>query len=122
LDVNSDPIFFDYAIFERDNWPTGLRSTAISGRRDYIGPTLNQANNYSFNYRAKSFISLGFETNSLYAKGAITNTLSSFPGGNTYLNSPYNSDINTVYYANGFVISFLAAGINSPMFFNTKPF
>ena len=77
----SDPIFFDYVIFERDIWPTSLNHLSRSGRFDPA--PFNQTESYDQWYRSA-------DVN--YDFGTITNN-SSYPGqfynGGTFGNPYY---------------------------------
>lgn len=80
----SDPIYFDYVIFERDSWPTGLNNL---DRYDFSGFPYYLGNDfYSLKYRSSD----GYYTN-----GKITNYQSAVSPNNTwpmyYNNSTQNA-------------------------------
>ncbi len=76
----TDPIFFDYLIFEKDNWPAPLKTQHIGGRRDYWNTPFDNTffGDWDYQYRANnpSGTNWGFP----YITSSFTNTnVSSIP-------------------------------------------
>ena len=126
LNPLSDPIFFNYAIFERDNWPVGVREIYMGRRKDFLQNNMVESDYYATYYRAGAEpLPFGFSSNSLYSKGAITNTLGAFPNNGNFTSVPYNSGIKTMYFNNGLDIGISLDPILQPgnlIIFNTKSF
>lgn len=125
LNVLSDPIFFNYIIFERDIWPVGTNTVNRGARVDHIQNPASISNDNFADFRAKENPGpLSIPTYSMYAKGSIVNRIYSFPNGGTFLSPQYNSNIRTAFYDNGIVEGLGITNVQTEPFmvFNTKAY
>lgn len=125
LNVLSDPIFFNYIIFERDIWPVGFNTVDRGARLDHIQNPVSVSNANRTDFRAKENPgSFSLPTYSMYAKASIVNKPFSFPNAGTFLQPPYNSGIRTTFYDNGIVegLGIVSTQTEPFIVFNTKAY
>ena len=87
---STDPVYFDYVIFEKDNWPTGCNNGV---RQDYTGFPYFLTDSYTQYYRS---------SDAYYFLGSITNNLPLVKNGYYYnpnfskLAYYYNDNLNEI--------------------------
>jgi cell division protein FtsB len=72
---SSDPVYFDYVIFERDLWPAEKQGNMMPGRKDIFWPPFSNtfSPNWELDYRSHNKV--GTDWGAPYRKGSLVSML-----------------------------------------------